>query len=170
MRSNQLSPPIASGRILAMKLLGPAALVLLLGACAPLSIYYKPGAEVTRLQTDTTACEVQALKDAPVATQIRQNPPVFYPGRVYCDGAGRCWRGEPYWLEGSIYTVDVNADLRRRVTDQCMAGKGYTPARVPLCPVGVTVPPGRTDVLPPLSPNSCAIKNADGSFRIVDVQ
>ncbi len=153
-----------------MKPLASLALVLLLGACAPLSIYYKPGVSVARLETDLTGCQVKALRDAPVATQIRQSPPVFYPGRVYCDGAGQCWRGAPYWVEGSIYSVDVNAGLRERVTDQCMATQGYQPVQVPNCPAGLAVPPGRTEVLPKLGPNSCAVKQSDGSFLIVDLK
>ena len=146
------------------------ALLGLLGACAPLSVYYKPGVEVTRLQTDTTTGQVSAARDVPPNTQIRQAPPVFYPGRSYCDGAGNCWHGNPYWVEGSVYTVDVNAGLRKRVTDQCMDAKGYAPVRIPLCPIGVTPPPGRTTRMPALTPNSCAVRNRDGSFQIVEVR
>lgn len=139
-------------------------------ACAPLSLYYRPGAEVARLQTDTTNCEVAALKDAPVAMKIRQSPPVFYPGRYYCDGYGSCWRGGSYWVDGPVYSVDVNADLRRRVTDQCMADKGYAPVEVPLCPNGTHAPVAATTVLPTLTPNSCALRHSDGSFTILQTK
>ena len=141
-------------------------LVAGLAACSgPLSIYYRPGADVSRMQRDTTNCEVAALKDAPVATEIRERPPVYVPGPVYCDAYGNCRRGFGYWVSGGVYTVDRNADLRGRVTDQCMADRGYSPAQVPACPVGLSAPPQRTTTLPTLTPQSCAIRYDDGSFQ-----
>jgi len=61
---------------------------LMLAACAPLSIYYRSGVSVARMQTDQINCEVRALKDAPVANQIRQRPPVYFPGRQICHAGG----------------------------------------------------------------------------------
>lgn len=144
-------------------------LFALLGACAPLSIYYKPGVEITRLETDTTQCQVQAVQEVPPNNQIRQSPPVFVPGRRYCNSGG-CFYGDPFWAEGQVYTVDTNAPLRGKVTDQCMAAKGYAPVRVPLCPLGAVPPPGQTTRLPQLGPNSCAIRYSGGGFQIVEVQ
>ncbi|MEM7321144.1 MAG: hypothetical protein AAF408_19230, partial [Pseudomonadota bacterium] len=69
---------------------------VLLVSCGPLSMYYRTGVTVTRQQTDLTECEVAALRDAPVANQIRQGPPVFYPGDRYCN-RGHCWRTGGYW-------------------------------------------------------------------------
>ncbi|WP_425046315.1 hypothetical protein [Primorskyibacter sp. S87] len=148
-------------------------LVLLLGACAgPLDLFYRPGVSVTRMQTDHTNCEVKALKDAPVANQVRQRAPIYYPGYPVCDGYGNCWYRPGYWVDGGIYTVDVNKDLRNRVLGQCMAQKGYQPVSLPQCSQGVRaqVAPQRTTKLPNLSESSCYVKNSDGSYQIVTPQ
>lgn len=138
-------------------------------ACAPLSIYHRAGVSVAQMQRDTTDCEVQALRAAPVANSIRRGPARFVPGPRICDAAGTCWRGADVLIPGEIYTVDVNKGLRDRVTLQCMGDKGYAPAQVPVCPAGVrsAAPKGTTTILPPLSERSCVIRNDDGSFQIV---
>ena len=144
--------------------------LLLLAACAsPLSIYYRPGVSVARMQTDQTRCQVSALRDAPVATQVRQHPPIYLPGRRICDSSGACYTEPGYWVDGGIYTVDPNADLRARLETMCMAAKGYQPVSIPPCPSAVAeaVTPARTRQLPTLSENSCAIRNQDGSWQIV---
>ncbi len=144
-------------------------LVLALAGCAgPLSLYYKPGASVARMQTDTTQCQVAALKDAPVASQVRQRPPIWIPGNRYCNANG-CWVTPGYWVDGGIYTVDVNAPLRNRVQDLCMAQKGYQPVRLPRCTPAVAnaVQPGLTTVLPTLAADSCVIDRGGGRWQIV---
>jgi len=138
-----------------------------LAGCAPLQIYHKPGVPVAKLRTDTLACEVQALRDAPVAQQTQQNPPVFIPPRKTCDSSGQCIHEGGYWVPGRIYTVDVNQDLRSRVETQCMANRGYAPVSIPACPSGIKSLE-RTKVLPRLTERSCAIRNDDGSFLIVN--
>ncbi|MEP2027876.1 MAG: hypothetical protein ABJI96_04095 [Paracoccaceae bacterium] len=147
------------------------ATLLLLGACAPFETYYKTGASVAKLQTDTTNCEVKALRDAPVANQVRQSAPYYIPGRTYCDGNGRCHRNTGYWVPGRVYTVDVNAPLRLKVLDQCMARKGYQRTEIPVCSTSVarSVPAAITRTLPTLTPNSCVIRNEGGSWQIVTV-
>jgi len=142
---------------------------LFLAGCAPLSLYYRPGVSVTRMQADTTRCEVRALRQAPVATQIRQSPPSFVPARRICNGQGECWVRPGHWIEGPIYTVDANEGLRARATQLCMGEKGYDPVTLPLCPAEVrrAVPPGVTTVLPRLTRNACVIRNDDGSWQIV---
>lgn len=152
-----------------MKKTAPSlALLVLLTACGPLSIFYKPGASVARMQSDQTNCEVDALKKAPVANQVRQRPPIYIPGNRFCNENG-CYTAPGYWVDGGIYTVDVNADLRGRVLAQCMAQKGYRPVEIPACPSSVasSVPPAQTTKLPTLTQNSCAIRNRDGSWQIV---
>lgn len=145
---------------------------LLLGACAPLTIYHRAGVSVTRMERDTNACAVQALAQVPVNTQIRQTPPRYIPGRRICDGDGNCSISEGFYVPGHIYTVDVNKPLRRQTERQCMANRGYAPVSIPPCPAGVAqaVEPGRTTTLPPLRDGSCVIRNQDGSWQIVTVQ
>jgi hypothetical protein len=141
-------------------------LLLTLGACAPLSLYYKPGVPVMRLQDDQLACEVAALKQAPVAIQRLRTPPRYIPPQRYCDARGRCWTEGGYWEDGLLYTTDVNADLRERLEVQCMAKRGYRKVDIPQCSPGVQVS-GTTSVLPELTAQSCAVVNPDGSFAIV---
>lgn len=146
---------------------GLCALVLALAACAPLSIYYKPGVSLARLEADETQCRVRALRDVPVANRTYQEPTRYIPPRRYCDPSGACEYEPAEWIPGRIVTVDVNAELRARVTRQCMGARGYSPVDIPQCPVGI-VAEGRTTTLPRLSAKSCVIRNPDGTFLIVD--
>ena len=159
----------ALGHTVAMKPFMPlSGFFLALAACAPLSIYYRPGVSVSRMQTDQTNCQVSALAKAPVANQMRQRPPVYFPGQQYCTASG-CYSGPGYWVNGGYYTVDVNSDLRNRVEAQCMGAKGYQPVSLPLCSPGIksSVAPAQTQTLPPLSEQSCSIRYDDGSWQIV---
>ena len=152
-----------------MKAAKSLVLLLTLAACAPLSLYYRPGVSVAKLETDRTACEVSALRDAPVANQIRQEPPIFVPGRQVCVPNRGCVTQPGHWRQGSVYTVDVNKGLRARVMDQCMAQKGYQPVTIPRCEgaVAQAAPQGATRVLPKLDEKSCAVMNRDGTWQIV---
>ncbi len=143
--------------------------LLALAGCTDVTFYHKAGVAVSRAQTDTTDCEVEALQKAPVANQVRQEPPIFHPGRTVCDASGNCWSTPGYWVEGGIYTVDVNRDLRARVMDMCMARKGYAPVTLPRCSATVkaSVPKRPTTTLPALTPQSCVIRHDDGSWQIV---
>lgn len=148
----------------------PSLLFVGLSGCdTSLTTFYKPGVAVSRMQNDQTTCEVQALKDAPVANEVRQRAPVFYPGRQVCNSSGQCWTNPGYWVPGGFYTVDVNTDLRNRVVDMCMAGKGYEPVTIPACAPQVksAVAPRQTTALPTLGPTTCVIKYPDKSWQIV---
>lgn len=149
-----------------------AALIVMLAlpACAPLTLYYQPGVPVAKLERDTTACQVRALRDAPVANQVRRTPTTYVPPRRICNSAGACSTTGGYYLPGEIYTYDVNGPLRKRVETQCMADLGYSPASIPACPQGVkqAAVPAATATLPRLTSRSCAIRNPDGSFQIVN--
>lgn len=142
---------------------------LTLAACAPLTIYHRTGVAVTRMQSDLLDCEIAALRDAPVASEIRQRPPVFVRGRKICRDSV-CQFEPGYWLDGDIYTVDVNADLRKRSEGRCMARQGYQPVQVQLCRASVkaSVVPQQTRVLPELSENACAIRYEAGVWQIVN--
>jgi hypothetical protein len=146
------------------------ACLLLCAACTPLSLYYKPGVSVRGMEQDTLACQVEALDKAPVANQLRQEPPIYVPPRQICNSHGACHTRPGHWVQGAIYTVDVNEPLRKRVEQSCMARKGYAPAQIPVCSSDVkrAAPPGQTTRLPALTENSCVIRNDDGSFQIVN--
>lgn len=143
-----------------------AGLALLLGtaACGPVPVYYRQGAEVSRLQSDELGCQTQALKDAPVANEIRQRPPVFYPGRKVCHG-GNCYYHPGYWADGGIYTVDVNKPLRRRLERSCMAAKGYQQIALKRC-TQLHSAAAAGPRLAPLTEAACAQRNRDGSVLI----
>ncbi|MEM9125305.1 MAG: hypothetical protein AAGB28_05960 [Pseudomonadota bacterium] len=143
---------------------------LALSACAaPLDTYYRAGGEVSRLQADLLTCEVNALEDVPVAFAIRQWPVAGYVGSYHCGAGPFCVGGS--W-GGEIYSVDVNKDLRTRVTNQCMSEKGYAPISIPRCSdaVALNAPAGQTTVLPELTVSSCVIRNEDGTFQIVNAE
>lgn len=148
--------------------------VLLLGfaACAPLSIYHRPGVAVAKMEDDLLGCQVAALEQAPVASQVRRGPPIYVPERYYCNDHGHCYRRGGYFIPGEIYTVDVNAPLRRKIETRCMARKGYQRVDIPNCPAGVTLEPSPADtqVLPPLTENSCAIRGSGGTWQIVEIR
>ena len=141
----------------------------LLGGCLPLQTYYKTGVSVQRLQSDQLACEVQALKDAPIATRTIVTPARYIPPRKHCNSVGKCVVKGGFWIHGDVYTIDANEDLRERVELQCMAKRGYEPARIPACPSGIaqSAPAAATQVLPPLNAQSCVIRNRDGTIQIV---
>jgi len=121
------------------------------------------------MQSDTLVCDTQALRDAPVANEIRQSPPMYYPGERYCNGTN-CYQRPGFWVQGDIYTVDVNRSLRQQIAQNCMAKKDYRLVKLPNCNISIANAAGtaQTTRLPQLSENSCAIKNKDGSFQIVE--
>ncbi len=143
--------------------------LMVLSSCGPLSLYYREGESVSKMQAETTQCQVQALEDAPVANQVRQSPPTYWPGRTYCDSKGRCYRSAGWWQPGQVYSVDVNQGLRNKIEAQCMAQKGYRPVSLPPCRQSVKsgVRLARTTTLPPLGTESCFVRFDDGSFQII---
>ncbi|WP_170325128.1 hypothetical protein [Ruegeria arenilitoris] len=144
-------------------------MIALSGCSGPLPLYYREGESVSRMQSETTQCQVLALEDVPVANQVRQSPPTYWPGRTYCDGRGRCHRTSGWWQPGNVYTVDVNQGLRNQVEAQCMAQKGFRPVSLPPCRQNVKsrVQAAPTTTLPPLSTESCYVKFDNGSFQII---
>ena len=144
--------------------------ILLAVACSPLSVYYKQGGSVERLKRDQLMCETRALNEAPVSTVVRQGPPRYYPGGRYCNGSGNCYRRGGFWVPGEVYSTDVNRSLRSRIEAQCMADRGYQPIEIQRCSQGTasaSTDTSRSDVLPPLTENSCAIRYDDGSIEII---
>ena len=141
----------------------------LLSGCIPLSIYYREGASLDLVERDTLRCEVQALEKAPVANQIRRDPPTYVPGRKVCKENGVCYVTAGHFIPGEVYSVDVNADLRRRVERQCMADKGYAPTDIPACSnaVAQSAPARVTTTLPRLTAKSCFIRYNSDQIQIV---
>ncbi len=147
---------------------GAACLILaatVLSACVPYRGFYKDGAAVAQLNADLTECQVQGVNRVPANTQIRSTPVTVTPVRRICNSAGTACRivgGDV--LGGETYSYDANAGLRNRVITQCMAARGYRAVEIPMCPQSArdTVLARAPKTLPPLGPNTCAVRGADG--------
>lgn len=143
-----------------------AAALLMLAACGPLTAFYKPGASVARLESDTLTCETRALGKAPIANEIRQRAPIFYPGHRYCV-SNQCYYRPGYWADGGTYTVDINRQLRQRLAQSCMSDKGYRQVELKRCTGQSNAATASTSgLLGPLDENSCAVRNRDGTVSI----
>ncbi len=163
-----------SGHLGVMKTLCFVFVVMLtLSACAPAPVYYREGASMAKMEDDLLNCKVAAVKDAPVATELRRGAPRYYPGYLRCNNSGHCYRTGGYFYPGEVYSVDVNASLRRDLENRCMARKGYAPVELPRCRAGTvgTVTTDQTtgtNIMPPLSENSCIIDGNGGPAQIID--
>jgi hypothetical protein len=133
-------------------------------------VFYKAGGSVSRLNSDLLACQVDALAKAPVATQVRQGPPRYIPGTRHCNVQGHCIRRGGYFIGGEIYSVDVNARLRRELELLCMERKGYSSVELPRCRSGETPTdtPTSDPRLPPLTERSCVKRDPQGRWQIID--
>jgi hypothetical protein len=143
-------------------------LAITVAACGPIPVYYREGASVDRLDADNLSCKVAALKDAPVENQIRQHPPRYYPGKRVC-ADGSCWTRPGYWVDGQVYTVDVNLGLRKQLEQSCMANKGYSQVALKRCTMEevssrLASQPAR---LPPLNEQACVWQSPDKQLRIL---
>ena len=140
---------------------------LMLAACAPLDIWYKPGVPVAKAEDRLLTCRADAAQKIPVNTRTRRTPVSIVPRRI-CDKNGNC---SVFYdqIGGDLIVYDANEGLRRDVVAQCMRNSGYSPVSIPPCPpeIRTAAPAGRTSVLPRLAQNSCVIRNNDGSWQIV---
>ena len=140
----------------------------LLASCAPLQIYYKEGETVARMDRDQTTCEVSALRQVPADIRSRYIPPVYDRYRI-CHANGYCRWHSRLISPGRFESYDANAPLRGKVADQCMADQGYVKARIKRCDASTTraTPMRATQILPPLTAKSCAIRFRSGRWQIV---
>lgn len=95
-----------------------------LGACTTQMLFDKPGAAPGSGQGDLTDCEVEALSKVPPSNQTKTISGIPATTDTTCI-AGSC-TSTTYGGKSSVYTVDANANLRKRVVIQCMERKGYT--------------------------------------------
>ena len=142
-------------------------LPVLLVSCGPLTVYHRPGVSEAQLDREYLACEVSALKQAPVANQIRQHPPRYYPGHRYCNSEGACWTTPGYWIDGGSYTVDVNQGVRSRLLQSCMAKKGYLQQDLPRCS-NLAYSVRRPNDVIQITPKSCAKRDDSGRILILE--
>jgi hypothetical protein len=139
-----------------------------IAGCTPLSLFYKEGTPVQRLNSDLAECKLKGLRDIPVDQDIRYIPGNELP-QTFCDANGLC---QTVWVQISpdrIETYDANDSLRDDYVEACMGAQGYQPIRLPACNDAVirATRLSATKVLPPLSSNSCAIRLKTGQYQIV---
>lgn len=138
------------------------ALAAVLAGCGPVTVYHKPDASFAQLDRDLLSCQASALKQAPVANEIRQSPSYYRPGRRVCHD-GNCYHTRGYWVRGEIYTVDVNRPLRLKLQRSCMIDNGYSEVEAQRCPAGTPRP--KADSLGALvtpTGNECAVPVQNG--------
>lgn len=128
------------------------------------TLYHQVGKSFAERDADVTRCDVIALREAPVETQILFTPP-RQEQRTICDDAGNCIT-ETYWTKPEPYTVDPNEELRDRVALQCMLDKGYQQISLPSCEDGqaLSVPAKMTNI----TRNSCVVRVKGGALRIAN--
>lgn len=146
-----------------------AASAAFLAACTPLGLYYKQGVTMQTAQDTETECKVKAARDVPVRQVTRILPRGRVPDREICDADGNCHIQPGYWLPPEYITEDANEELRREAVDLCMRKRGYQYVTLPACEASVAkaVVPARTERLPRLAQNSCAIRLEGGGWQIV---
>lgn len=142
--------------------------LVLLGACAPLNIYYKDGADVAQSEANLTRCQVSALAQVPRDMRTRYIPARYAPYST-CNAGGYCYRRHRMISPPRTETYDANVNLRDKVVGQCMAMAGYRPVSVPQCDAETTrtTPLAATQTLPTLTPKSCAIRLKSGNWQII---
>ncbi len=114
-----------------MRVVATLGLIVVLSGCA--ADYYKPGASDRDLDNDKTACNVQAVRDAPpnmtsgpfgIGTNNVANANCFGGfGAVTCNPLNP--GGGGYVPPPSIPT-DINAGKRNALFESCMAGRGWS--------------------------------------------
>ena len=140
----------------------------LLGACAPLGVYYKAGEPVATAERALVDCKVGAVNKVPVNQVTRVIPGPRVPPRKVCDAKGNCTLIPGHYLPPEFVTEDANEGLRKQVVAQCMGDKGYRFVRIPNCSAGISdgVTPQQTRVYPTLRENSCVVRKS-GVWQIV---
>ncbi|MFK7938183.1 MAG: hypothetical protein AB8B82_02300 [Roseovarius sp.] len=143
-------------------------LIGLLAGCTPLSLFYKEGTPVQRLNADLSQCKLRGLREIPVDQDTRFIPGTETPNTI-CDANGLC---QTVWVQitpDKIETYDANEGAREDFVEACMGAQGYQPVRLPACNDAVVRATrlSATKVLPPLSSNSCAIRLKTGQYQIV---
>lgn len=134
----------------------------------PLNVgVYKAGTNMALRNRDITNCQVRAAQQVPQRQVISSSTGFTTPVQTTCNRIGtqvfcNSTGGQTYG--GGITTNDANAGLRTRVTNQCLADKGYVSVNIPPCPVGVSIK--YSEALPKLSPRTCYVADPAGRTAI----
>lgn len=136
------------------------ALILVVAACSTgptvYPVLWKTGSTSAQRLAEGNECEVRALRDAPRSIATGVSPSFTTPVSVTCANYGNVTNCQQYGGQtfgGQSYSTDLNADLRERIYQQCMAEKGYSSLVFPGCTdeqlAGRTVTPKSSGENPP---------------------
>jgi hypothetical protein len=145
--------------------------IFVLTACFPVDVYHKTGATMQRQQSDLVTCQAKALQSAPVDIRTGRTPTYYVPERRTCHKTAtgqdcRIYGG--YWEGGEIYTYDANEQLRSKLQQQCMSGKGYAKVRLPRCEREQIAAAGQVSArMPRLTKQSCVAKGVGGEWVVI---
>lgn len=145
------------------------AVLTLLAACAPLTVYYKQGASVAAMERTLNDCQIEALRKVPPRILTRYIPPTTAP-YTHCDANGHCYTFQRVISPGRYERYDANESLRAKTAGICMAGAGYEKVSVKECDssqIDAARPLSATRTFPPLTEASCAIRLKSGRWKIV---
>lgn len=146
-------------------------LLVLIAACAPVDLWYKQGARVSRLDNDLTDCRLHAAQSVPVNQQLARTPAFYTPRTTNCYSTGntvQCYTSGGQVIGGNVYSYDANSGLRDDVTTQCMSNLGYRLIQLPQCaPATAKLANAPYTTLPAITEESCAAKVQTGRWVIV---
>ena len=126
-----------------------------------------PGPRVVRSSPDLGRAAAP-LRQVPADIRTRYIPPRYQNYKV-CHSVGHCHWHQRLISPGRYESYDANVSLRTRVTEQCMADKGYVRTKIKRCDTATTraTTLRATQVLPPVTAQSCAIRLKSGRWQIV---
>lgn len=118
-------------------LIGTIALIVLSG-CVETTVTraWREGATPSTQVSAVTDCQAYAARQVPAAMSMQTTPVYRTPSNVQCSTYGNYTSCQQYGGQvygGQSYSYDANADLRYRVTLQCLAQKGYQVYDFPRC-------------------------------------
>ncbi|OOZ76055.1 hypothetical protein BOW50_10535 [Solemya velum gill symbiont] len=147
---------------------------LLLSGCVttPAEIHHKTGVKPQKQASDLTACQVKAANAVTASIQVRSTPIFQTRTKMNCrivDDNIRCKETGGRISGGDVRTYDANADLRERVTDECMTKKGYMKYEFRRCtPSEVKNSSTTNTIFPPVTEMTCAKQTSTGGWVLVN--
>ncbi|WP_135568163.1 hypothetical protein [Solemya elarraichensis gill symbiont] len=147
---------------------------LLLSGCVstPVPMHHKTGVKPQKQTSDLTACQVNAVNAVPASMQVRRTPIFTTRTKTNCYTMGdniQCDTTGGQISGGDVHTYDANADLRERVTDECMTKKGYIKYQLRRCtPSEVKNSPTSNTTFPPVTEMTCVKQGPTGRWVLVN--
>lgn len=133
--------------------------LLVIAGCGVDTVYYKPGANVSRMSQELTRCEVKAVQEVPPDKRRYYEPPE-YDYITRCNSKGQCYSRPVVIRHGGWHSYDANKSLRSDYKNLCMAEKGYQKRTLKVCDSSIPdqIRARSTTTMPPLQQNTCYIR------------